>query len=252
MTITYYMENKRIVAGMTKRNESYPEDNNMALHATNNKRAVIENRTEFATALEVYLDQLVFANQIHGDNFYRVTKNDGGRGTLSLHDAIPNTDALYTFEKEIVLCSLTADCVPVFFENKSLGVIGIIHSGWQGTALEITRKVLNHIATEYEGAFDQFTIQIGSAISKQRFEVDRDVNERFATHSYSQPFIEYDPKTEKYTIDLQLIIKEQCKKCGVPEEQIKIDRTCTYDSATGFSYREQTDTGRHLNFIMQW
>ncbi|MER2237037.1 MAG: laccase domain-containing protein, partial [Psychrobacillus sp.] len=36
-----------------------------------------------------------------------------------------------------------------------------------------------------------------------------------------------------------------------PPEQISIDRTCTFLSPDGFSYREDRNTGRHLSFIMR-
>ena len=56
--------------------------------------------------------------------------------------AIPDTDALYTYEPNLVLCSFTADCVPVIFYNEVNGLIGVIHSGWQGTVKEITSEAL--------------------------------------------------------------------------------------------------------------
>jgi len=38
---------------------------------------------------------------------------------------------------------------------------------------------------------------------------------------------------------------------GIPAEQIVIDRTCTYLSSDGFSYRDDRACGRHLSFIVR-
>ncbi|MCM8787888.1 MAG: polyphenol oxidase family protein [Candidatus Omnitrophica bacterium] len=41
-------------------------------------------------------------------------------------------DGLFTDKKNIALLVKTADCLPIFFYNKSKGIIGLIHMGWQG------------------------------------------------------------------------------------------------------------------------
>lgn len=91
------------------------------------------------------MDNFVCANQTHSANFHRVTIEDKGRGARTKDTAIPDTDALYTFESNIILTSFSADCVPVIFYNKVNGLIGVIHSGWQGTIKEVTLKLFRHL-----------------------------------------------------------------------------------------------------------
>ena len=41
-----------------------------------------------------------------------------GLGSYQSDTAIADTDALYTYEPNLLLCSFTVDCVPVIFYNE--------------------------------------------------------------------------------------------------------------------------------------
>src|SRR5699024_2130718 len=125
--------------------ESKLEENNMALHSCNDEVNIIQNRKELAKEIGVSIGDFVCPTQTHSANFYKVTGADRGRGAMELKNAIPNTDALYTKEKNIVLCSFSADCVPIVFYHETEDIIGAIHSGWKGTVQEITRKTFQHL-----------------------------------------------------------------------------------------------------------
>ena len=246
-----YLNNEKFVAGMTLKEEGAPEQNNTALHVANDLEDVIENRAKVARFLKVELDNFVCAHQTHSANFYKVTRADKGRGVLTQKTAIPNTDALYTFEPGIVLCSFTADCVPVMFYHEACGVVGVIHSGWQGTVKEITRRVFRHLIDVEKCNPEKFHVYIGSALSQEKFEVDEDVFEKFHMLGYAEKFIYYKSETGKYHIDNQKTVRKQCELEGIPSGRIQIDSTCTYISEEGFSYREDKQTGRHLSFMMK-
>src|SRR5699024_8790729 len=102
-----------IIAGMTKKNKHAFENNNMALHSCESVSNIIKNREKLAAELGVTLDDFICPTQTHSANFSEVTTRDKGRGARSLDNAINETDAIYTFEKDIVLCSFSADCVPI-------------------------------------------------------------------------------------------------------------------------------------------
>lgn len=247
----FYMNKSNLVAGITLKDNAKNEANNMALHVCQNEDAIIENREDLAKALGTSLDHFVCANQTHSANFYEVGKKDLGHGARHVASAIPQTDALYTTEENIVLCTFTADCVPVFLHHEQVGVIGVIHSGWKGTVQEITRKMLLHLMEEKQCDPTQFHIQIGTALSQKKFEVDKDVYEQFQLLGYATPFIYFNDATGKYHIDNQRVVQKQCELVGVPKENILIDETCTFESPTGFSYRQDKQAGRHLGFIMK-
>src|SRR5699024_6912923 len=130
MNIKMYINNEKIIAGMTMKDKEELEQGNMALHVCINSEHIIQNRKKLAATLSSKIDNFVCANQTHSVHFHRVTLEDIGRGAITKDTAIADTDALYTFEPKIILSSFTADCVPVIFYNKVNGLIGVIHSGW--------------------------------------------------------------------------------------------------------------------------
>lgn len=251
MTTNIYVNNDNFIAGMTTKDEAELEQNNMALHACENPNHIVENRGKLATSLQCKLGDFVCANQTHSANFHQVTLDDKGRGATQMDTAIADTDALYTYEPNLVLCSFTADCVPLIFYNEVKGLIGVIHSGWQGTVKEITLKLFEHLVQVEQCHPGDFHVQIGAALSQDKFEVDEDVYVKFKNLRYADEFTYHNEDTYKYHIDNQLTVKRQCELAGIPTEQIVIDRTCTYVSSDGFSYREDRKCGRHLAFIMK-
>lgn len=251
MKTKIYLNNETFLTGMTLKDVTALEDNNMALHVCEDSMNIIKNREKLAASLHTELAHFVSANQTHSDNFHKVTLADTGRGARQIETAIPDTDALYTYEPNLVLCSFTADCVPVIFYNKTNGLIGVIHSGWQGTVKEITSKIFQHLIQVEQCRPNDFHVQIGAALSQEKFEVDEDVYLKFKNLGYADDFMYYNDHTHKYHIDNQQTVKKQCELAGIPTAQITIDPTCTYVSPEGFSYRENKKCGRHLSFIMR-
>ena len=251
MKTKLYTNTEKLIAGITMKDETELDNNNMALHACINPDYVRQNRQKLATFLNCELEAFVCANQTHSANFHEVTVNDKGRGANQMDTAIADTDALYTFEPNLLLCSFTADCVPVIFHNDTSGIIGVIHSGWQGTVKEVSSKVFEHLKLDKQCNPSDFHVQIGMALSQEKFEVDEDVYLKFKDLGYADDFIYYNDQTHKYHIDNQRVVKKQCELAGIPNEHITIDETCTYVSSNGFSYRHDKKSGRHLSFIMR-
>jgi len=251
MKTKFYLDNSKMIAGMTLKDETEQESGNMAIHVCINQNDVIENRRELAVALHCELDDFVSSYQTHSSNFYKVTRTDKGRGSDTMDTAILDTDALYTFESNLLLCCFTADCVPVIFYHEVNGLIGIIHSGWQGTVKEITPKILEHLINFEDCDPKYLNVIIGSALSQEKFEVDEDVYEKFKGLGYADEYIRFNEQTHKYYIDNQMIVRKQCELKGISSDKIQIDRTCTFKEPDHFSYRQDKSCGRHMSFIMK-
>lgn len=251
MGTNIYFDNERFIAGITLKDKTKCEENNMALHVCENVNQVLENRKKLADSLKCGLNSFVCANQTHSANIHHVTIQDIGRGAESTENAIPDTDALYTYESNVLLCTFTADCVPVIFYNEATNLIGVIHSGWQGTVKEITLKVFEHLKQVENCDPKDLKVHLGRALSQEKFEVDEDVYVKFKDLKYADEFMYYKNETGKYHIDNQQTVKRQCEQAGIPSENITIDQTCTFLSPDSFSYRQDKKTGRHLSFIMR-
>lgn len=251
MNTKMYINNEKLLAGITLKNPSKLEFNNMALHVCENEEDILQNRIQLANYLQCTIDDFVCANQTHSANVHKVSLEDKGRGATNLTTAIPDTDALYTFEPNILLCTFTADCVPVIFHHEETGLVGVIHSGWQGTVKEITLKVFNQLIQEEGCDSKGFQVILGPALSQEKFEVDEDVYVRFKNLGYAEEYMYYKEETHKFHIDNQKTVKKQLELAGVPSENITLDTTCTFLTDEGFSYRQDKKSGRHLSFIMR-
>jgi len=251
MKIKFWLKNDKYVAGITMRDEAEAENGNMALHTGADAKAALENRRKLASFLGRGIEDFVCAYQTHSANYHKATAADRGRGSVAMENAIPDTDALYTFEPGLLLCCFTADCVPLIFYSERTGLIGVIHSGWGGTVREIVPKVLEHLKNKEGISISDMRVFIGPAISQEKFEVDEDVRDRFAALGYADEFICYNKLTHKYHIDNQLVVRKQCELHGILPENISVDRTCTCTGSECFSWRRDKNRGRHVSFIMR-
>lgn len=251
MTIKFYNMPNNFKAGITLKNQSMEEQYNMALHICYDENNVLNNRQNLANAVELPLKKFVFMNQTHSANFKKITLNDAGKGALTVDSAIPDTDALYTFEKNIVLTTMTADCVPVTFYSMADGVIGTIHSGWSGTVKEISFLLFKHLKDVEHIDLSKLYVHIGYSLCADKFEVDNDVAIQFEALGYANEYIQFNAETNKFHIDNQLVVKTQCERAGIPSTNITVDRECTYLLDEGFSYRQDKNCGRHVSFIVQ-
>jgi len=251
MKTKIYVNHSNIIAGITLKDEAEPEMGNMAIHACLSEENVIENRRKLSAFLPCSINDFVCSQQTHNSNFYRAESEDGGRGSVSMDNAIPDTDAFYTFGAGLLLCCFTADCVPVILYDETSGLTGVIHSGWQGTVKEITAKFLDHLIRNEKCDPGNFSVIIGPALSREKFEVDRDVADRFKALGYADDFILYNEKTRKYHIDNQLVVKTQCEMQGIETAQILMDRTCTFKSPDYFSFRQDRNCGRQMSFVIR-
>lgn len=250
MTIQFYETPENITAGTTLKDPNQTLNGNLALHTGEDATQVLENRQTLADALQVEVDQFVFANQTHSKKAYRVKAWDRGRGSLSTENAVDDVDALYTYESDVVVGVFTADCVPVIFYDEDTGLIGAIHSGWKGTAQDIVSATFAQIKNENPDIYmGNIKVILGPSIAQKSFEVDQDVADQFKALGYADDFIQWDDKGQKYLVDNQATVAKQLKRVGVLENNITVSDQDTFEMVDGFSYRLDKTLGRHFNFI---
>lgn len=228
-----------------------PEQNNMGLHVARCQEDVIANRRNFLQSFGYTLDDLVCAEQTHSAVVHKVTAADRGAGSTQYETGIPVADALYTRESDIVLGTFVADCIPVVLWDPVQQIIGVVHSGWQGTVKEIVRVMIQTLVRNEQCDPSTLQLWLGPSLSERRFEVDRDVYEQFFDLPYARPFIRWNEQTNKWHIDTKAVVREQALQEGVLRKHLSIDATCTFDAIDGFSYREDRSCGRHLATIVR-
>ncbi len=216
---------------------------NLAFHVGDNSRNVIENRKLFFNALNINYKDIISLKQIHSDRIFLVTKNDIGKGALNYESSLNEGDGLVTIEKNIPLVILTADCLPIFFFEKEKKIIGIVHSGWKGTYLDIVSKMVDKIVS-LGGKIENIIVGLGPGIEGKCYEVGEEFLSRF-----DKKYLE--KINEKYYLDLYKINVDKLLMKGISKGNIFESKMCTFcEEDKFFSYRREKITGRMASVIM--
>lgn len=162
-------------------------------------------RGEFASRYDRYNEAL--------DNF--TSEGYKGDGILYL-----DSDGALTDVKGVMLTTLHADCIPLFFYDPKKEVIGMVHSGWKGTVKEIGRVAVLKMQEVYGCEPGDVLVHIGPGISECCFEIDEDVYEMFKEPKYVK-------KGSKYYVDLKHYNKRMLMDVGIDEDHITISDHCT-------------------------
>ncbi|GGD70894.1 peptidoglycan editing factor PgeF [Paenibacillus nasutitermitis] len=232
---------------------------NCGLHVGDESAAVVDNRRRLANALEWPFESWTCAEQVHGRHIYRVSAEDKGKGRLSRETAIADSDAMMTDEKDILLTSFYADCVPLYFFDPKQGVIALAHAGWKGTVLEIARYTIEAMADGYGCLAGDIKTAIGPSIGDCCYEVDQTVLSRVeplvreleqALGTDAKQVI-HDAVNGRARINLKEINRQIMIKAGILPMSIELSEWCTGCSTElFFSHRmEGGATGRMVSWI---
>ncbi len=155
---------------------------------------------------------------------------------------LPRTDGVITDRKDVLLTTVHADCLPVWFYDEEHQAIGLVHAGWRGTLAGIAPKAVKLMQETYGSDPAKMKAAIGPGISLCCFETGPEVIEAFRKeYDFADEFAE--PKGEKYYIDLKGIVNEQLIRVGITTENIEISKHCTCCESEMFaSYRREGGT----------
>lgn len=142
---------------------------------------------------------------------------------------LDDTDALLTFRDDFPIGVKTADCVPILVYAPDINCIGAIHAGWKGTIGGIVDNVLDTIES-YGGKVETLTVAFGPSISKETYEVDEDLAQRFAEAGFADYVSRPTSPANKPHIDLQGVNMERFLRRGVPRQNITLHKGCTLAS----------------------
>ncbi|MHB1555628.1 MAG: polyphenol oxidase family protein [Acidimicrobiales bacterium] len=215
---------------------------NLGLHVGDEPDAVAENRRRAAGALGAGVDDLVFADQVHGTRAALVGARDAGRGARDATDAVEGADALVTAEPGVVLVTLVADCSPVLLVDPEARVLATVHAGWRGAVAGTLREAISAMATL--GARPERTVAaIGPTVSPKAYVVGPEV-EAAARGAFGARADEVlRPHGDRFRFDVAGANRLQLLAAGVPEDQIAVAPFAS-DDGPFFSDRKARPCGR--------
>lgn len=212
---------------------STSEDGNLAYHVNDIKENVDKNRESVALLMEYKNEDLVYMNQVHGNNVQIVDKNSP--------KLIENCDGLITKEKELPLMVMVADCIPILFFDEIQGVIAAVHAGRNSTFLKIAQITANKMINELGCNVNNIKVIMGPSIHICCYEVSDELVNIVKT-SFGEKFCKGN------NIDLHGINVKLLEEVGI--RHIRISEICTKCSNEPFfSFRKDSKTGRFAGII---
>lgn len=212
---------------------------NLSFNRGDSKEAVMENYERMAKALNTSTENMVFSDQTHTTNIRVVTKEDRGKGIHYPLD-YSDVDGLVTNQRNIMLVTFYADCVPIYLVDTKNKAIGLCHSGWRGTVGKISKQAINVMKSEYSTKPQDLIAVVGPSICQDCYEVSKDVIMEFSK-SYGADntrLICYEKDNGKYQLDLWKANRISLEEAGVPKENICVTNICTCcNSQLLFSHR---------------
>lgn len=211
------------------KNESSIGGFNLSYKVNDIAQQVTDNRNLLAQSLLVPQQHLFIPVQTHSLNIQIVTSK-------TVSEALENTDALITAEKNIAIATMAADCVPIIVYDFKNQIAAAIHAGWKGTLGRILEKTIKTMECKLGAEAKNMKVGIGPSICEKVYEVGNEVADEFNTFDETEKWQIVLPhlNTEKKYLNLQVANQLQALKAGVKPEHIEIANLCTYSNPDQF------------------
>lgn len=222
---------------------------NLSLNRGDSQEAVIRNYEQIAGVLGCDIGDMVASHQTHTTNIRRVTGADRGKGVVIPRD-YEDVDGLITNERDVVLATFFADCVPLYFVDREHEAIGLAHSGWRGTVAQMGACMVKAMEEQFGSRPERLIAAIGPSICQDCYEVSEEVAQGFSellqrmetekimreiaeggyyTYSDGRPaqVISQGRRKGKYQLDLWLANLIILRNAGIPLSGIAVTDICT-------------------------
>ncbi len=228
---------ERLLYGFTTREGGVSkgpyESLNLALHVGDEKESVYKNREILSLNLKLEKNTLIFMEQVHGDEVVVVDEDFYSR--YQKEPFYPKCDAIITHLKNVALCVMVADCVPVLLVDVKNRAIAAVHAGRAGVCKKIVSKTIEKFRRIYKSKSDDIRVFLGPSIATSCYEVG-DLN-----------FKEFKQFNKNNKFALKEAICYELSIFGI--KNIFKSKTCTHCDSRYFSYRRDRICGRNAGFI---
>lgn len=209
---------------------------NLSFQRADNRENVMENYRRLSRQLDIPMDKMVLSRQVHGSTITVVDKSHCGMG-LVRENIYGDTDGLVTCDRGVALVTFYADCTPVYLYDPVSSAIGLVHSGWRSTLLNVSAEAVRKMKEAFGCRPENMTAVLGPHIRQCCFEVGSDVYRQFA-EGFPEMQHTMEPRGDKWHINLSGIIKRTLLLEGLSDGNIRDVGRCTVcEKALFFSHR---------------
>ncbi len=162
---------------------------------------------------------------------------------------IDEVDGLVTSDPALVLGVAVADCQIIFASDTTKKIIGIAHSGREGTYNNIAKDLIQKM-TKSGAKLQNIKIYISPSINECHYEVDGDNT----TNHYKKFLQKYGNKIAKKKPTGKFLNLRQAQivnllNAGILKEHINIDERCTFCAGENFPSHRREGENRAGNLV---
>ncbi|MBA1338119.1 MAG: hypothetical protein FD549_000343 [Pelagibacterales bacterium] len=205
---------------------------NCGLGSKDSTNNVIKNLKFVSSNMGVALDDLILMNQTHSNKVTVVNEKNKNLKNI-------DSDALITKLKDVAICVLTADCVPIILYDRANSIIGCVHAGWKGAISGIIKNTINKFKELNNG--NEIFASVGPCIGSDSYEVGGKFYQNFLNESkINKKF--FKSTNNKFLFDIRGYINGRLHECGLTNvDNVNFD---TFKEANNFfSYRRSLKLG---------
>lgn len=195
---------------------------------------------------KVSKDNIIAVKQVHGANIKIIDWDLNWDANNFKKISQIEADGLITNVANIILTTYHADCVPIYFLDKTKKIVGLAHGGWRGTFENISGKMIDIFNDKYSSDKKDILVGIGPSIGPCCYEVGQDLSQKFIQRYNKFPNVVIN-KNNKFFLDLWKINIYQLMEKGISRDNIIVSDICTSCEVDKFySYRKEKGTNKRM------
>ena len=212
---------------------------NLSFTRGDDPEKVRENFRRMGMVIGFETKDLVLSDQTHTTNVRLVTEADRGKGFDRERD-YTDVDGLITDTPGLMLVTIYADCVPLYFVDPVHKAVGLSHSGWKGTVHRMGKVTLERMKEAFGTRPEDVQAAIGPSICQDCYEVSEDVAQAFMDEfadSMDEQLV-YGKDNGKYQLNLWRANERILLEADILQEHLNMTNVCTCcNSELMFSHR---------------
>ncbi len=233
------LQTTRNFTGSNKGYSLAPYDSlNFGSHVKDNPMHVAQNRQLLSQFLP---SEPVWLNQVHGTEIVDAANTN----------CVPDADASFTTQKNVVCVTMTADCLPVLLCDKAGSVVAAVHAGWRGLCDGVLEASIHAVCMAAQIKPTDLMAWLGPAIGPNAFEVGVEVRAQFVAKD-KNAVSAFKLQNDKFLANIYQLATQRLNNVGVTniyggghDEDF-----CTFtDEERFFSFRRDGVTGRMATLI---
>lgn len=203
---------------------------NLAFHVQDEYNNVIKNREQLKELLKV--NDFAWMNQTHSSIVKEATK-------ATTYEA----DGIVTFNANLALCVMTADCLPLLLVSDDKVACAAVHCGWKGLYQRIASNAIELIRSKTQSKIYAYA---GPCINQPSYEVDAHLYNLFLEKDIRYQACFKPNRENHYLFNLYKALEIELSDFDIVPYLSNID---TFTDERFFSYRKNKTTGRFASII---